>query len=51
MLVCCSCEVSGKDPFPSSMKTYTAADTKEINKSIGDFFSNILFWVEVWLDF
>ena len=37
-------------PFPESMKNYTSEDTKEINKSIGNFFSDILFWVEVWLD-
>lgn len=48
----CACESSGRgdDPFPSSMKTYTEEDTKKINKKIGDFFSNIFFWVDVWLD-
>lgn len=48
----CACENSGRgeDPFPSSMKTYTEEDTEKINKKIGDFFSNIFFWVDVWLD-
>ena len=39
-----------KPKFPSSMKTYTEEDTEKINKKIGDFFSNIFFWVDVWLD-
>lgn len=48
----CACENSGRgeDPFPSSMKTYTEEDTEKINKKIGDFFFNIFFWVDVWLD-
>jgi len=52
-LLCgCSSGSGGSDnvPFPNSMKTYTEEDTRRINKSIEDFFSNIFFWVDVWLD-
>lgn len=41
---------TGMDPFPESMKTYTSEDTKEISKDIGNFFSDVFFWIGAWLD-
>lgn len=39
------------NPFPESMRDWTLNDTEEITDDIGDWFGDLFFYVDLWLDF